>query len=101
MNETLQQKLEEIKTKNALLMAGRTASRSTSESALSVASKEKSSALSSSTPLSAEKVERLQKEYKKMKKELTSAVASKEGAKAKQDVSVETLRVRLVSIVSL
>jgi hypothetical protein len=35
----------------------------------------------------------LQKEYKKMKKELTSAVVSKEGAKAKQDVSAEMLRI--------
>jgi E3 ubiquitin-protein ligase BRE1 len=106
MNETLQQKLEEFKTKNAALMAGRTASRSTSESALSVASKEKASSVSSSASLSAEKAERLQKEYKKMKKELASAVASKEGAKAKQDVSVlkdyeyRSLSLELISFVT-
>lgn len=97
MNETLQQKLEEFKAKNAALMAGRTASRSTSESTLS-SSKDVSS---SDTPISAEKAERLQREYKKMKKELASAVLSKEAAKAKQDVSAARLPVRCVSIMAI
>ena len=95
MNETLQQKLEEFKAKNAALMAGRTASRSISESTLS-----SSKDVSSDTPISAEKAERLQREYKKMKKELASAVLSKEAAKAKQDVSAARLFVRCVSIMT-
>jgi len=84
MNDTLLQQLEEFKTKYATVMAGRTASRSASES---VSSKETASA-SAGTPVSAEKAERLHRENRRMKKELATAVMSKESAKAKQDVSV-------------
>lgn len=86
MNDTLLQQLEEFKTKYATVMAGRTASRSSSETVLS--SKDKP-APSAGTPVSAEKAEKLHRENRRMKKDLAAAVLSKESAKAKQDVSVE------------
>ncbi len=82
MNETLLQQLEEFKAKYASVMANRTASRASSETALS--SKDKPI-----TPVSAEKAEKLHRENRKMKKELANAVLGKESAKAKQDVSVK------------
>ena len=88
MNDTLRQQLEEFKTKYSLVMAGRTASRSTSENALSSKDKPSSSSTSSSgTPISAEKAEKLHRENRRMKKDLAAAFISKESAKAKQDVS--------------
>lgn len=84
MNETLLQQLEEYKTKYATVMAGRTATRSSAENAL--AAKDKPSS-SSSTPISADKAEKLHRENRRMKKDLVAAFASKESAKAKQDVS--------------
>jgi E3 ubiquitin-protein ligase BRE1 len=78
MNETLLQQLEEFKAKYASVMANRTASRASSETALS--SKDKPI-----TPVSAEKAEKLHRENRKMKKELANAVLGKESAKAKQD----------------
>lgn len=81
MNETLLQQLEDFKAKYAAVMAGRTASRSSSETA----SKDKSP----SAPISAEKAEKLYKENRRMKKELDVALLGKQSAKAKQDVSAE------------
>lgn len=80
MNETLLQQLEEFKVKYAALKAGKTESRSASETAL--ASKDKPT-----TPVSAEKAEKLHRDNRRMKKELATAVLGKESAKAKQDVS--------------
>lgn len=81
MNNTLLQQLEEFKAKYATVMAGRAASRSAE-----TASQDKS-ASSGGTPVSAEKAEKLHKENRRMKKELATAIQSKESAKAKQDVS--------------
>ena len=69
MNEGLQQKLDEFKAKNAALMAGKSASRSNSEAALS-AIKEKPS----STPVSAEKSEKMHRDHRRMRKELAAAL---------------------------
>jgi hypothetical protein len=84
MNDTLLQQLEDFKAKYALVMAGRAASRSASDPA----PKDKSPT-AAGTPVSAEKAEKLHRENRKMKKELVTAMASKESAKAKQDVSTE------------
>lgn len=90
MNEGLQAKLEELKIKNAALMAGKSASRANasdytapSSSSLSTpGSKERSSSHGSSSA----STEKLQKEHRRMRKELAAALTSKEGAKAKQEV---------------
>lgn len=91
MNESLQAKLDEIKTKYGALQAGRSNSNNNSGSTTNHVSsssgglstpKPKSS--SSSTPAqSGEKMERLHREYRKVRKELAAVTASKEAAKSK------------------
>lgn len=84
MNETLRKKIDEMKVKNAALLATRTESRQNAEAAAAASSsKEK---LGSSTPVSEEGAERLLKDNRKMKKELAASRVSKKEAKAKQEV---------------
>jgi E3 ubiquitin-protein ligase BRE1 len=89
MNDFLQGKLEELKTKNAALVASKTAARSSSDLAsLNDAPKDKEKPSTSHTPVSSEKAEKLAKEHRRMKKELAAAMQSKENAKEKQMVSL-------------
>ncbi len=87
INETLQSKLEELKVKNAALVANKATARASSldASSSSHSSSHKSSRDSSGSHLSHEK---LQRDYRKLKKELSAALQSKEGAKSKQEVSL-------------
>jgi hypothetical protein len=91
MNESLTVKLEQIKVKHASEMAcaGKT-EQSLVTASLSVAketpNKEK---IALSTPtLDASKAEKMYKEHRRMRKEVDAARASKEAAKARQEVSV-------------
>lgn len=87
MTDALQTKLEEFKSKNATLVADKAAARASLDSSSSSAAahasphkhKDEGSGRSSSSS------ERLQKEHRKMRKELAAAMASKEQAKSKQD----------------
>jgi E3 ubiquitin-protein ligase BRE1 len=96
MNESLQAKLDEIKTKYGALQAGRSSSNSNNNSGSStnhVSTSSSSGGLStpkpksSSTPAQSaekgEKMERLHREYRKVRKELAAVTASKEAAKSK------------------
>lgn len=98
MNESLQAKLDEIKTKYGALQAGRSSSNSNNNSGGStnhVSTSSSSGGLStpkpksSSTPAQSaekgEKMERLHREYRKVRKELAAVTASKEAAKSKLD----------------
>jgi hypothetical protein len=115
MNESLQSKLEELRAKNAALVAGKSASRASlstggsgggttgtggssagaatgTEQSHSHHHKEKVSSSSHSASTS----ERMQEKHRRMRKELMSAQLSKEAAKSKQDVRpVSELRVCL------
>eukprot|EP00978_Attheya_sp_CCMP212_P009551 scaffold22602_cov44-Attheya_sp.AAC.1 len=106
MNESLQSKLEELRAKNAALVAGKSASRASlstggsgggttgtggssaganatgTEQSHSHHHKEKVSSSSHSASTS----ERMQEKHRRMRKELMSAQLSKEAAKSKQDV---------------
>ena len=87
MTECLQSKLEELKVKNATLVADKAAARQSLETS-------SASSISHTSPHkykddrvnSSSSVERLHREHRKMRKELAAAVASKDSAKAKQDV---------------
>jgi E3 ubiquitin-protein ligase BRE1 len=94
MNEALQAKLDEIKTKYAALQAGR--SNSNNNSGIStnhVSTSSSSGGLSTPKPKTSltpaqsaekgEKMERLHREYRKVRKELAAVTASKEAAKSK------------------
>jgi len=86
MTECLQSKLEELKVKNATLVADKAAARQSLETS-------SASSISHTSPHkykddrvnSSSSVERLHREHRKMRKELAAAVASKDSAKAKQD----------------
>ena len=90
MNGILQGKLDEVKGKYAALQA----SRSNSSNAKSVADATNHSSLSSShrdknsekTDMKLEKVEKLLREHRRMRKELAAVAASKDAAKSKLEV---------------
>ncbi|MGA0861038.1 MAG: hypothetical protein ACO3R2_15850, partial [bacterium] len=91
MNEALQSKLDDLKTKNAKMMAEKSAARAaqgaeplTSPSASSSSSKRASTG-SAGGDVSSDK---LQQSYKRARKELAAAVMSKDQAKLKQEVRV-------------
>lgn len=93
MNEQLQSKLEDLKTKNAKMLAEKVAAREKSKAAESNAdptgasphsSSKKSSAGGSSSGDPA--FEKLQRDYRKARKEVSAAVLSKDQAKLKQEV---------------
>ena len=93
MNEQLQSKLEDLKTKNAKMLAEKVAAREKSKAAESTAdptgasphsSSKKSSAGGSSSGDPA--FEKLQRDYRKARKEVSAAVLSKDQAKLKQEV---------------
>lgn len=78
MNESLQSKLDELKAKNAALVAGKSAARASSESSSHRSSTGSHSSSSSS-------VERLRHDHRRIRKELAAALASKDSAKSKQE----------------
>lgn len=84
INETLQSKLDELKVKNSALVANKATARASSleTASSSHSSSHKSSRESSGGHLSLEK---LQRDYRKSRKELSAALQSKEGAKSKQE----------------
>lgn len=82
-NETLQSRLNELKTRNAALIQH---SKQTAK-AETVASQEK--APSKTEAPNADKTERLHKEHRRMRRDLAAAMASKENAKAKLEVRLD------------
>lgn len=90
MNEALQSKLDDLKSKNAKIMAEKSAARAsqgeplTSPQAPSSSSSKRASTGSAGGDMSSDK---LQQNYKRARKELAAAVMSKDQAKLKQEVS--------------
>lgn len=95
MNEQLQSKLEDLRTKNAKMVAEKVAAREKNKEAESstvtdsitsppVSSKKSSAGSSSSSgdPI----IEKLQRDYRRARKEFSAAVLSKDQAKLKQEV---------------
>ena len=85
MNEQLQSKLEDLRTKNAKMVAEKVAAREKSAETTSPhtsSSKRSSSGGSSSDPA----FEKLQRDYRRARKEVSAAVLSKDQAKLKQEV---------------
>ena len=89
MNEMLQSKLDDLKTKNAKMVAEKAATRAAKESesitspqGSSRSSRQSSSGGSSSDPT----LEKLQRDYRRVRKEVAAAVLSKDQAKLKQEV---------------
>ena len=88
MNEALTMKLEQMKQKHAAEVAGVTKTGTTPPA---VAPSETPSKEKLTTPvpaLDASKAEKMHKEHRRMRKELDAARASKESARARQEVSV-------------
>jgi len=85
MTEALQTKLEELKLKNATLVADKAAARASLDSSSSSAAAHPSPHKYKDDSRSSSSSDRLQKEHRKMRKELLAAIGSKEQAKAKQD----------------
>ena len=100
MNETLQSKLDDLKTKNAKMVAEKSASRAAqgAESLTSppgsTSKRQSISGSSGSDPT----VDKLQRDYKRARKEVAAAVLSKDQAKLKQEVC--RLRCRLFRLMS-
>ena len=93
MNEQLQSKLEDLRTKNAKMVAEKVATREKNKEAESnvdaTASPHSSSGRKSSSGDPA--YDKLHRDYRKARKELSAAVLSKDQAKLKQEVSSERL----------
>jgi len=85
MTEALQTKLEELKSKNATLVADKAAARASLDSSSSTAAHLSPHKYKDESRSSSSSSDRMQKEHRKMRKELAAAMASKEGAKSKQD----------------
>jgi E3 ubiquitin-protein ligase BRE1 len=90
MNEALQSKLDDLKSKNAKIMAEKSAARAAqgaeplASPAAASSSKRASTGSSSGDP----SVDKLQRDYKRARKELAAAVMSKDQAKLKQEVGM-------------
>ena len=96
MNEALQIKFEDVKNKNAKIMAEKSAARA-AQGAESLTSPQTSSSSSKRTSTGStggdSSVDKLQQSYKRARKELAAAILSKDQAKLKQEVSfLEALR---------
>ena len=87
MNEALQSKVDDLKTKNAKMMAEKTAARA-AQGAEALTSTPSSSSSKRASTGSAGDVsnDKLQQSYKRVRKELAAAVMSKDQAKLKQEV---------------
>lgn len=94
MNEQLQSKLEDLRTKNAKMVAEKVATREKSKEAETSATEPMTSPTSSSKKLSTgggssasdSAIEKLQRDYRRARKEVSAAVLSKDQAKLKQEV---------------
>jgi len=84
MNEQLQSKLEDLKSKNAKMVAEKAAARASNKEADPMKSPEllKKSSTGSGDPT----IEKLQRDYRRARKEVSAAVLSKDQAKLKQEV---------------
>ncbi len=94
MNEQLQSKLEDLRTKNAKMVAEKVATREKTKEAETSATDPLTSPTSSSKKLSTggsssnsdPAIEKLQRDYRRARKEVSAAVLSKDQAKLKQEV---------------
>lgn len=94
MNEQLQSKLEDLRTKNAKMVAEKVATREKTKEAETSPTDPLTSPTSSSKKLSSggstsnndPAIEKLQRDYRRARKEVSAAVLSKEQAKLKQEV---------------
>lgn len=86
MNEQLQSKLEDLKSKNAKMVAEKAAARASNKEADPLKSPEllKKQSSGSGDPT----VEKLQRDYRRARKEVSAAILSKDQAKLKQEVRV-------------
>ena len=87
MNEQLQSKLEDLKTKNAKMVAEKAAAREKDKDG------ETPAASDSTTPLKRSSsgdptTEKLQRDYRRARKEVSAAILSKDQAKLKQEVRI-------------
>lgn len=93
MNEQLQSKLEDLRTKNAKMVAEKVATREKTKEAETSATDPMTSPTSSSKKLSTggsssnsdPAIEKLQRDYRRARKEVSAAVLSKDQAKLKQE----------------
>ena len=88
MNEQLQSKLEDLKSKNAKMVAEKAAARASNKEADPMKSPEllKKPSTGSGDPT----IEKLQRDYRRARKEVSAAVLSKDQAKLKQEVRERT-----------
>ena len=84
LNESLQQKLDDMKAKNTALIANA----KQMAAAKSDKTPTKGSSSSADSEMSVEKIEKMHREHRRMRKELAAAQQSKESARGKFDVSV-------------
>ena len=111
MNEQLQAKFEEMKAKNAKMVAEKVAARGKSKESgadptaapppqsgekgdKSMSPHSSSSSLRRSLSSSDPAVEKLQRDYRRARKEVSAAVLSKDQAKLKQEVSIFALKMK-------
>jgi len=87
MNEALQSKLEDLRTKNAKMVAEKSAARAAQGSEPLISPSASSSSFKRSSSGSAGDIpnDKLQQSYKRVRKELSAAVLSKDQAKLKQE----------------
>ncbi len=87
MNETLQSKIDDLKTKNAKMLAEKSAARAKEiESVTSPQASFSKKTSSESSSGNDHKLEKLKQEYRRVRKEVAAAVLSKDQAKLKQEV---------------
>jgi hypothetical protein len=94
MNEQLQSKLEDLRTKNAKMVAEKVATREKTKEAetsatdplTSPTSSSKKSSTGGNSSNSDPAIEKLQRDYRRARKEVSAAVLSKDQAKLKQEV---------------
>lgn len=87
MNETLQSKIDDLKTKNAKMLAEKSAARAKEiESVTSPQASFSKKTSSESSSGNEHKLEKLKQEYRRVRKEVAAAVLSKDQAKLKQEV---------------
>lgn len=102
MNEQLQSKLEDLRTKNAKMVAEKVAAREKSKEEASAAvgsettpphgSSSKRSSAGGSSSYGDPATEKLQRDYRRARKEVSAAVLSKDQAKLKQEVRDQFFR---------
>jgi chromosome segregation ATPase len=100
MNEALQSKLEDLKTKNAKMITEKSAARAAQGESLTSPTAASSSSKRASTGSAGGDNEKLQQSYKRVRKELAAAVMSKDQAKLKQEVRFDSLSANIKQLTS-